>query len=260
MLHSAAADGPQYLALKRAAELIASEDAFLTADQMLERLKRAIFRGEFDAQISTQSVKGLEYLRIAVVIPKCEMTETERALKTRVTRYYEMNRDSIASVIYCEGGLPGEQGLLHQWIYDPAQRSEVFNHLTATPLSDFPETGRRMIGDIRISRARIAKWLAIHGYPAPPILREPDDIRLTIEGAATRVPETITRKKEQGRPELPGWRIVREHIVILRDADPEKPYKVLAHEARREALKHCDEMDVPSENTILRRMKEILNN
>ena len=260
MLHSAAADGPQYLALKRAAELIASEDAFLTADQMLERLKRAIFRGEFDAQISTQTVKGLEYLRIAVVIPKCEMTETERALKTRVTRYYEMNRDSIASVIYCEGGLPGEQGLLDQWIYDPAQRSEVFNHLTATSLSDFPETGQRMIGDIRISRARIATWLAINGYPAPPILREPNETRLTIEGAATTTPETITRKKEQGRPELPGWRIVREHIVILRDADPEKPYKVLAHEARQEALKHCDELDVPSENTILRRMKEILNN
>jgi hypothetical protein len=188
------------------------------------------------------------------------MTDSERALKTRVTRYYEMNRDSIASVIYCEGGLPGEQGLLHQWIYDPAQRSEVFNHLTATPLSDFPETGRRMIGDIRISRARIANWLAMNGYPAPPILREPDGIRLTIEGAATKVPATVKRKKEQGRPELPGWRIVREHIIKLRDADPEKPHKVLAHEARQEALKHCDKLDVPSENTILRRMKEILNN
>ncbi|WP_375204240.1 hypothetical protein [Hyphococcus sp.] len=260
MSESAAADGPQYLALKRAAELIASEDAFLTADQMLERLKQAVFCGEFDAPVRERTKPGREYLRIAVVIPKCEMTEIERALKTRVTRYYEMNRDSIASVIYCEGGLPGEQGLLHQWIYDPAQRSEVFNHLTATPLSDFPETGRRMIGDIRISRTRIAKWLAINGYPAPPILRELGDIRLTIEGAATEIPETIIRKKEQGRPELPGWRIVREHIVILRDADPEKPYKVLAHEARQEALKHCDELDVPSENTILRRMKEILNN
>ena len=117
-----------------------------------------------------------------------------------------------------------------------------------------------MIGDIRISRACIARWLAIHGYPAPPILREPDGIRLTIEGAATEIPETIKRNKEQGRPELPGWRIVREYIVKLRDADPEKPYKVLAHEARQEALKHCDELDVPSENTILRRMKEILNN
>jgi len=260
MSESAAADGPQYLALKRAAELVASEDAFLTADQILERLKQAVFCGEFDAPVRERTKAGTEYLRIAVVIPKCEMTEAERALKTRVTRYYEMNRDSIASVIYCEGGLPGDQGLLDQWIYDPARRGEVFDHLTATPLSDFPETGRRMIGDIRISRARIAAWLAMNGYPAPPILREQDEIRLTIEGAASEIPATVTQKKEQGRPELPGWRIVREHIVKLRDADPEKPHKVLAHEARQEALKHCDELDVPSENTILRRMKEILNN
>ena len=63
-----------------------------------------------------------------------------------------------------------------------------------------------------------------------------------------------------GRPELPGWRIVREHIVKSYDADPTKHFKILAYEARQEALKSCDERDTPSENTILRRMKEILNN
>jgi hypothetical protein len=240
--------------------LIASADAFLTADQMLERLKRAIFCGEFDAPVSASRIPGLEHLRIAVVIPECEKTQSQRALKTRVKRYYEMNRDSIASVIFCEGGLPGDQGLLDQWIYDGARKKEVFNHLTATPLSDFPEIGQKMIADIRISRAHITAWLAIHGYPAPPNLEEPDDIAPTIEGAAAEKPKRIARKKEPGRPKLPGWRIVREHIVKAYDADPEKPFKILAHEARQESLKHCDERDVPSENTILRRMKEILNN
>ncbi len=252
--------GSRFVALRRAAELIASADAFLTADQMLERLKRAIFGGEFDAPVSASRAPGVEFLRIAVVIPECEMTETQRALKTRVKRFYEMNRDSIASVIFCEGGLPGDQDLLDQWIYDGARKGEVFNHLTATPLSDFPEIGQRMIADIRISWSRIADWLATHGYPAPPSLKEPGDIALTIEGAAAEKPKRIARKKELGRPELPGWRIVREHIVKAYDADPEKPFKILAYEARQEALKSRDQRDVPSENTILRRMKEILNN
>lgn len=261
MSESAAAEAPKYLALKRAAALVASADAFLTADQMLERLKCSIFRGEFDAPVSARPMPGLEFLQIAVVIPKCEMSETERALKTRVKRFYDMNRDSIASVIYCEGGLPGDQGLLDHWICDGDRKSEVFNHLTATPLSDFPEVGQRMIADIRISRARIANWLSIYGYPAPPILKEPDKGPATVEkSAAAESPGSKARKKEQGRPELPGWRIVREHIVKLRDSDSEKPHKVLAYEARQEALKHCDERDVPSENTILRRMKKILNN
>ena len=260
MSEYAAAAESRYLALKRAAELIASADEFLTADQMLERLKRAIFSGEFDAPVSASRTPGLEFLRIAVVIPECEMTDTQRALKTRVKRFYDMNRGSIASVIFCEGGLPGDQGLLDQWIYDCARNGEVFNHLTATPLSDFPEIGQRMIADIRISRARIVNWLAIHDYPAPPSLKECDDITLAIEGAAAERPKKIARKKVPGRPELPGWRIVREHIVKSYDADPERPFKILAYEARQEALKYCDQRDVPSENTILRRMKEILNN
>lgn len=252
--------GSRYLALRRAAELIASADAFLTADQMLERLKRAIFSGEFDAPVSALRAPGLEFLRIAVVIPECEMTEVQRALKTRVKRFYEMNRDSIASVIFCEGGLPGDQGLLDQWIYDGKRKREVFKHLTATPLSDFPEIGQRMIADIRISWSRIANWLAVHGYPAPPRLKEPRGVALTIESAHAEKTKRTARKKVPGRPELPGWRIVREHIVKSYDADPAKPFKILAYEARQEALQHCDERDTPSENTILRRMKEILNN
>lgn len=251
---------PRYLALSRAAELIASADAFLTADQMRERLKRAIFGGEFDAPVSAGRLPGLERPRIAVDIPTCEMTGNQRALKTRVKRFYDMNRDSIASVIFCEGGLPGDGDLLGQWIYDGERRREVFKHLVATPLSDFPEIGQRMIADIRISRARIADWLAIHGYPAPPSLKEPDSVALTIDGAAAERPKQLARKKEPGRPELPGWRIVREHIVKSYDADPAKPFKILAYEARQEALKSCDERDTPSENTILRRMKEILSN
>lgn len=250
----------RYLALRRAAELVASADAFLTADQMLERLKRAIFSGEFDAPVSASRAPGLEFLRIAVVIPESEMSEAQRALKTRVKRLYDMNRDSIASVVHCEGGLPGDQGLLDQWIYDAKKKTEVFNHLTATPLSDFPEIGQKMIADIRISQARIANWLAIHGYPAPRWLKELCGVSLTIEGAAAERPKRIARKNEPGRPELPGWRIVREHIVKAYDADPAKPFKILAYEARQEALKSCDERDTPSENTILRRMKEILNN
>ncbi len=251
---------PRYLALSRAAELIASADAFLTADQMLERLKRAIFSGEFDAPVSARPVPGLEFLRIAVDVPTCEMTELERALKTRVKRFYEMNRDSIASVIFCEGGLPGDQRLLDQWIYDGARKREVLKHLISTPLSDFPEIGRKIIGDIRISQARIAGWLAIHDYPAPDWLKEPGGVVLTIEGVASERPLKTARQKEPGRPELPGWRIVREHIVKAYDANPTKLFKVLAYEARQEALKSCDERDTPSENTILRRIKEILNN
>jgi len=258
--YTATADS-RYLALRRAAELIASADPFLTADQMQERLKRAIFSGEFDATDSPSRMSGLEFLRIAVVIPECENTQAQQALKTRVKRFYEMNRDSIASVIFCEGGLPGDQCLLDQWLYDGERKKEVFNHLTTTPLPDFPEIGRRMIADIRISWARIADWLAIHDYPVPSILKERDKAPAAVDrSAAAERPVSIVRKKEQGRPELPGWRIVREHIVKSYDADPEKPFKILAYEARQEALKHCDKRDVPSENTILRRMKEILNN
>lgn len=66
--------------------------------------------------------------------------------------------------------------------------------------------------------------------------------------------------KPLGRPELPAWSAVRDHVVRTYDADPSRALKALAHEARGEALKSFAEYDVPSETTILRRMKEILHN
>ena len=66
--------------------------------------------------------------------------------------------------------------------------------------------------------------------------------------------------RPQGRPELAAWPVVRDYIVRVFGADPSRPLKALAHEAREAAMKSFVDDDIPSETTILRRMKEILHN
>ncbi len=252
---------PDFITLGRAADLIVEADPCLTLRQVTEFFKCAVFAGKFDAPLGAVRWPGQEPLQIEVTMPAAEQTEGQLALETRPTRLYEMNRDSIASVIFCEAGLPGRQDILDRWFYREGKKEEVFDHLVNSPLTKFPEIGQKMIADIRISRTRLKAWLSDHDRPVPPGLGPALPGSMTSSNAKF---EAAARNdngpKPLGRPELLAWSAVRDHVARIYDADPSRPLKALAHEARGEALKSFAEYDVPSETTILRRMKEILHN
>lgn len=257
---------PAYVTFGRAAELLADADPCLTVDEVMERLKRAIFSGEFDGQHGNAHEPGGEWLQIQVKIPRAELTDEDRAFNVHPKRYYQMNRSSIAGVILCEDGLPGDPDMLDRWIYrDIGERHRAYRLLVQAPLSTFPDIGQQMIADIRVSRARLKNWLDANGYSPPACLcraqpPKPIDSRDTNGAVSGYEPQHEDSRRPHGRPELPAWQDVRDYIVDAYAADPTRPHKVLAHEARAAALRLYGEVDTPSEGTILRRMKEILNN
>ncbi len=77
-----------YVAVGRAAELIADTDPCLSAMRVLDAFKRALFAGEFDSTHADSGTPGGEWLQIEVVVPRAEMTQGQLALKTRPKQLY----------------------------------------------------------------------------------------------------------------------------------------------------------------------------
>ena len=64
---------------------------------------------------------------------------------------YEMNRDSIASVMFFEGGLPSAPDALDRRHYRGGKKeAEVYDHLVNARLIEFPGIGR--IEDMYLGR------------------------------------------------------------------------------------------------------------
>lgn len=259
MENTYAEDG-KLITFGRAAELIAQADPCLTVPEVLEALKRGIFAGVFDVATWAETPAIETPLLMEADVPRAELAKHHGVLKTRAKQLFGVNREGVTMLLLRENGAPGNRRLLNRWFRRWLLQVEVYDHLERTPLRDYPEVGRSMIAEIRIARGRLREWLAEHHFPALSCLGAPEHPPEPPAKRELPLPQEEDAGKSLGRPELPGWQDVRDYIVDAHAADPARPFKVLAYEARAYALRLYGEVDVPSEATILRRMKEILNN
>lgn len=272
----------RYIKLGRAAELMAKANPCTTRLDVMELFKRALFSGEFDSRLDEQYVPGCEPMQIEVNHPRPEVTADQLALKTDPRRHYEMNRNSITSVLYCDGALPGDQDVMDRYLYTEGKQKAVYNHLVKVAFDEFPEFGQQRIADIYISKGKLKGWLIwnerevpdfLSDAPTPPAPESKlydfpakssgdghangEAPRQDVEGAANDdVEDELSNGR--GRPELAGWKTIVNAARELKAEYPEMLNKNVAHEAREIALREFRENDVPSEKTIVRRMKDIL--
>lgn len=272
----------RYIKLGRAAELMAEANPCTTHLDIMELFKRALFSGEFNSALDMQYVRGCEPMQIEVNHPRPEVTADQLALKTDPMRHYEMNRNSITSVLYCDGALPGDQEVMDRYLYTEGKQKAVYSHLVKVAFDEFPEFGQQRIADIYISRGKLKGWLIWNEKEVPDFLSDAptppapesrlydfptkssgngnangEALRREIEDTANeRVDDELANGR--GRPELAAWRAIGNAARAIKDENPEKLNKIVAHEAREIALREFREIDVPSEKTIVRRMKDIL--
>lgn len=91
------------------AMLMAEENEQRAYEDITDRLKRAVFAGEFEPpHISTPNRDNpVNWLRMEIVIPPFELTRTQAKLDPRPKRFYGVGRETIVSVLYTSDALPG---------------------------------------------------------------------------------------------------------------------------------------------------------
>ena len=214
--------------LGRAAELIARERDDATADDNMDAFKRAIFAGELNHDSAG--------LQMEIEVPRCTLPPEVAAMSVRPRALYGVNRSTVASVLLCADALPGEWA---DWerLFDIAvpDRDEELPYVTLAriPFRDYPETGRRELEALLVSKAKLGAWLTARRMP--PLSPEP-----------------------RGRPHKPAWPRVVELVRELHCAHPEWQKKQLAFEAWALARQEFPEDALPSVGTIQRDMVAIL--
>ena len=214
--------------LGRAAELIARDRDDATPDDVMDAFKRAIFTGEMD-----HNSAGLQ---MEIMVPRCTLPPDVAAMAVRPRALYGVNRCTVVSVLMCADALPGARS---DWerLFDIAvpNRDEELPYVTLAriPYRDYPESGRRELEALLVSKAKLGAWLAARRMM--PLLPEP-----------------------RGRPHKPAWPRVVELVRELHRAHPDWQKKQLAFEAWSLARQEFPEDALPSVGTIQRDMVAIL--
>lgn len=254
---------PRFITLGRAAELIADCNPCTTRNHVMDLLKRAMWHAEFDESGTGSESDADDWLQIEVEIPRAEMTEGQLALKNRPKRLYAMRRWSITSVLFCDRCLPGDQQMIDQTFYTDRECELVYDQMANIPYTDFPPHGRERLDGIFIAQSKLKKWLIDQGYPVPDFLKDTKtyssskpDLKIVQPSAEETQP--AQDNKCQGRPELPGWSYVKQLVREIKANHPDLQHKQIAYQAHERAKGQFDEKDIPSEATIQRRFKELL--
>lgn len=214
-----------HVRLGRAAELIARERDDATPDDIMDAFKRAIFAGELNHDSAG--------LQMEIEVPRCTLPPEVAAMSVRPRALYGVNRCTVASVLMCADALPGERSDWERLLYG-ADRDEELPYVTLAriPLRDYPETGRRELEALLVSKAKLGAWLAARSMMPSP---EP-----------------------RGRPHKPAWPRVVQLVRELHRTHPDWQKKQLAFEAWTLARQEFPEDALPSVGTIQRDMVAIL--
>ena len=215
-----------HVRLGRAAELIARERDDATPDDIMDAFKRAIFAGELNHDSAG--------LQMEIEVPRCTLPPEVAAMTVRPRALYGVNRSTVASVLMCADALPGERADWERLLYGPGRDEELpYVTLARIPFRDYPETGRRELEALLVSKAKLGAWLAARRMT--PLLPEP-----------------------RGRPHKPAWPRVVQLVRELHRAHPNWQKKQLAFEAWALARQEFPEDALPSVGTIQRDMVAIL--
>jgi hypothetical protein len=252
-----------YISLKRAALLIAREQAGIEPDEIMDMFKYALFSREFERQeIAVLGQKpaddwNLPLMRIEV--PASDMTVRHLPLDSRPQEYFAFTGSSIADVLSERGALPGSPESWSGFTTFPRDAGIVTDTLTdlaRIPYTAFPARAHDILGDIMLSKIKLRTWMVFKGYDLPSFLKR--SISPVQKAAPIEPTGKDARDLSRGRPGKAAWGRVGELVRELHAAHPKKKRSALAFEALKIAATEFDKKDLPSVETVVRRMKEIL--
>jgi hypothetical protein len=258
-----------------ASELIAERDPAITRLAALELLVRAVWNGDFEppplslpcpvpGQLEARAhPEG--WMFVPIEAPRAWLTDGQAALSIRPMELFKAGRETIVSVMYSNGQLPGDADGWHtllDWrVEEPARRrAEAFSALARIPVSAYTAEARVYLASLTIPRSKLQAWLdacsaQFHGlfFPmAPPVPAAPPPPAAANDAGEAAIPQ------RRGRPVLAAWPTIEAAAHQINREQPDLPRKVLAGQLHELALRKFDEDDVPNEATILRRLGSIL--
>lgn len=252
-----------YISLKRAALLIASEQLGIEPDDIMELFKYAIFTGEFEREecgiqgIDPNDDRNLPLLRIEA--PPGTGLVPRLPADAQPQEYFAVKSATVAEILSERDALPGraeDWTALAQFPRYAAAMKDALGALAHIPYSAFPAGGKAILGDIRLTKFKLRGWMKFKGYELPTFLGDlsPPADRGHLENA-----EDSHAKPSRGRPRKPGWMRVEQLIREIHAANPAMPLGTLAFDACKQAAAEFAQEELPSWETVLRQMKSILS-
>jgi hypothetical protein len=239
-----------YVPLGGAANSLARRLPGCTPDEFMELFKTALFNGDFDDGREDYE-SGVAWLRTAV--------ETSK-------RRYGFTRCSVVRLLIGVNALPPDPAVresLSDVIAIMKGEEPGYDILSRTPLSDYPERGRRELEALMVRRSVLASFLrsryrvlSLVGTDSNPHHQATPDLPPANEnfcGLIEKPPHL------RGRPRKTAWPRIVEFARQLALEHPEWQKKRLAFEAWRCAREEFGLSQLPSVATIQRSMVAILD-
>lgn len=271
----------QYISVKAAAQLIASERPELTVGELMDMFVHGIFSKEFEppsfSHLRRDDANWMLHMRIERPLPDAE-TRT-LPIEKQPHDQYAVGAMSVFQFLDGRRALPRDSAPSSESetekrrlrYFEPGTSDKALVTLASTSFSAFPEPGRAILGEILMSRTHLRKWMLGCGHRLPMVLvkGEPQQIiHQPVENDETdetenaaingRPDDTASSNAERGRPPKAAWDRIKQLVRDLHTKHRLMKRSSLAFEARREALKEFDEIHLPSEATIVGRMKDII--
>ncbi|MFZ1892976.1 MAG: hypothetical protein WAU59_02650 [Rhodoplanes sp.] len=251
-----------YIALKRAALLIAREQPGIEPGEIMELFKHAIFTGEFErAECRVQGIERTDDRNLLLL--RIEAPPTNRfprlPLDAQPQEYFAVKGATVAEILSERDALPGcaeDWAAFAQFPRDAAARKDALGALAHIPYSAFPASGQAILGDIRLAKIKLQAWMRFKGYELPTFLCDPPPPAVRSHPVSA---EDSHAKPPRGRPRKPGWMRVEQLIREMHAANPAMPLGTLAFDACKQAATEYPKRDLPSWETVLRNMKIILS-
>jgi hypothetical protein len=256
-----------FISLKRAALLIAREQPGIESDDIMELFKHAIFAGEFEREESRiHGIKpaddwSLPLLRIEA--PRRMGLVPRLPLDAQPQEYIAVKAMTVAEILSERDALPGGADAWSDFAPFPrgaAVAEDMLHALAHIRYSAFPPRAHTILGDILLAKGKLRAWMILKGYELPSFLKNilsPAVIKPVAKPVETRT-DSLATDAARGRPRKAGWRRIEELIREMYAADPASPRSVLAFDTHKTAATEFDEKELPSLETITRRMKTIL--
>ncbi len=275
-----------FIKLGRAARLIADDDPTVDSADIMDLFARAIFSGAFDLpEINDPKDIGKNgrsdesnWLQVPIVAPVDRVNDAQRRLDPPPVEYFGAGRATILSVMNSINGLPGDRAQWQQFFEASASTQDAFTALMRISYRQFPKAGQSFLEDVHAPKAKLRKWFELRELGIPSFLLEPitpptsaklngvnlvnckRNSELVEERAAeAKSPATNSKKRKQGRPKKSGWVFIEDFVRKLHKRYPKMQRKDLAYSSWTLAAKKFDEKDLPSLETIQRKIGEILS-
>jgi len=168
-----------YIALKRAASLIARERSAIEADDVMETLKHALFTRELELKetaVDRAPAEDWDAPLMPIEAPPVKWRLAPRLpIDKSPQEYFAVKAPTIAVVLGERNALPGGPDRWTAFTEPLARDAEtvedVLGALAHIPWSVYPPEAKAILGDIVVSKEKLRAWIKFKGYTLPAFLR-----------------------------------------------------------------------------------------